>query len=715
MAAPSPFSSLRSRLSPGALVTDQADLSSYSYDAALRGPAPAAVVLARRACDVLETVRFCSREGVPFTARGAGTNLAGGAVPSPGGILLSVARLDRILEIDTLRGYALVEPGVVNLDLQKRLEPLGFFYAPDPASHKVCTIGGNIAENAGGPRCLKYGVTTNHVLALEAVMPDGSLERFSLEDPGPEVVSLLAGSEGTLGVVTKAWLKILPAPEAAHTFLAGFDSLEAAMECVGTVIAAGVVPRSLESLDRATVESVEQYLRSGYPKTEAVLLIELDGTRGEVAFEAARVSEICLRSGAKETRCASEPAERERLWEGRRGAYPATARLAPNVLVEDGVVPRDRLAEAVRRIRAIAERRRVRTSLVFHAGDGNLHPNISYDERDQEEASRAREAGLEMLRACLELGGTISGEHGIGLEKREAMAWMFEPGALALFGRLKEAFDPRGVANPGKILPSPCPSRPANASPDGGRDARPPASTAPPAAAAFARPGPRPLGEAARHLVERVRQCAVEGRGMLVSGSGSRLPRAPSGKGERPPFGDGGSWPPEVPGREGLCPIVTAGMRTVLDLDRKNCTATVEAGISIQTLHLELGAQGRHLRLPKAGGTLGGLLASKAWVASRDDILGMRVALADGAVLDFGGKVVKNVAGYDVPRLLLGSWGALAVILDVTFKVYAASLKGLPVGPLPKPFGAGPWQRRVKAAFDPRNLLNPWLHPGAPA
>ncbi|MFA6318947.1 MAG: FAD-linked oxidase C-terminal domain-containing protein [Elusimicrobiota bacterium] len=676
-----PFRALVGRLSRGSLLTDPAELAACAYDAAVRSEIPRAVVLARTAADVVETVRFCAREGIPFTPRGAGTNLCGGAVASPGGILLSTARLDRILEIDTGRGFALVEPGVVNLALQKRLEPLGFFYAPDPASHKVCTIGGNIAENAGGPRCLKYGVTVNHLLALEAVMTDGSLERFALDDPGPDLVSLLAGSEGTLAVVTKAWLRILPAPEAVETLLAGFDTLEAAMECVGAVISSGVIPRSLEALDRSTVESVDQYAPSGYPKTEAVLLVELDGRVDAVRLEADRVEEVFTRSGARDCRRAAEAADRERLWEGRRGAYPATTRLAPNVLVEDGVVPRDRLPEAVRRVREIAARHRVRASLVFHAGDGNLHPNISYDERDAEETGRVRAAGMEMLRVCVELGGTVSGEHGIGLEKRSALAWMFPPEALALFSRLKDGFDPGGLANPGKALPESIPPSAAAAEPAAGVLVRP--------------PGPR-LGEAAAFVVERIRQCSAESKGMLVSGSFSRLPVA-------------------IPGRESLSPVVTAGMKSILELDRRNCVVRVEAGIALQALRLELGAQGWGLRLPESGGTLGGLLASKAWPGARDELIGVRLALADAEVLDLGGKIVKNVAGYDLPRLLLGSWGTLGVILDATFRAYPSPIPAAAPASPARAFSAGPWQRRVKAAFDPRNLLNPWLHGGGVA
>ncbi len=656
---------LRGSLPFGALLTGEAQLVVYSYDGASARGRPEAVALPGSADEVRRTVALCCQRRIPYVARGAGTNLSGGSVPLRGGVVISLARLNRILAVDTATLMAVVEPGVVNLKLQEELERTGHYYAPDPSSFRVSTIGGNIAENAGGPRCLKYGVTTDHVLALEAVMPDGTLERFSGEDAGPELMSLMVGSEGTLGVVIKAWLRILPQPAAVRTVLAGFPSVEAAVRCVSAVIAAGVVPRALEALDRVTVETVEAYRRAGYPATEAVLLIEMDGTLESVARETAAVERLVSEHGASEVRLAQRAEDRERLWEGRRGAYAACARLAPNVLVEDGVVPRDRLPEAVRRIREISARHGIKPALLFHAGDGNIHPNISYDERDLEETGRVKAAGQDILRACVELGGSLSGEHGIGTEKREAMRWLHSIRVLRLFRDLKGAFDPVGLANPDKMFPD-----------EGGG-----------AEDGLVRPE-RPLSAQARLLVEKVKAYAGQRRPMVVVGSGSRWKGVPPDCAE----------------------LLTTGMNAILDWDKGNFTITVEAGVLARSLRTELASQGFYLRWPDLGGTLGGILASKAWSGLRQDVLGLRLILPDGAVADLGGKVVKNVAGYDLPRLVLGSWGTLGVIADVTFRLHS-SARDIPACGEPKPFAAGIWQKRVKQVFDPGNLMNPWFHP----
>ena len=658
---------LRKAVSPGSLLTAEADLATYAYDAALDRGRPDAVVLAASTEEVQRVVRWCAREKVPFTARGAGTNLSGGCIPLQGGVVVSLARMNKILEIDTSMGFALVEPGTVNLNLQKELEKVGYFYAPDPASFKVSTIGGNIAENAGGPRCLKYGVTTNHVLALEVVMPDGSLEKFSLEDAGAEVMSLIVGAEGTLGVVTKAWVKILPIPENIMTFLAGFDSIEKAIDCVSAIVAKGIIPRVLEALDKTTVDSVEAYAHAGYPKTEAVLLIEVDGERERVLREAAEIEAICRELGCEDYRSAQDAAHREKLWEGRRGAYAAMARLAPNVLVEDGVVPRDRLPEIVRRIREISARHQIVAALLFHAGDGNIHPNIAYDEHDLEQTVRVKAAGHEILQACVELGGSLSGEHGIGVDKRDAMAWLFTEETLGVFRRVKAAFDPDNLANPDKLFPLT------------GARARPQRS--------YPRPQVRGFSAAAGILVERVRAAAAKGATMAILGAGTRSSIV-------------------APGSALI--LETSGLREILELDQANQTLTVEAGIVVSELHGSLKEKGFYLRLPQSQGTLGGLLATKPCGGVRDDILGMRLLLADGTLAQLGGKVVKNVAGYDVPRLILGSWGTLGVILDLTLKVYASPQKVPPAGGA-KPFAAGFWQHKIKRAFDPGNLLNPWF------
>ena len=654
---------LEAALTPGSLLTSSADLAVYSYDAALARARPDAVLVARSAEDVRRAVVWCAANNMPFVARGAGTNLSGGCIPLKGGLVISLARMNRILSLDAGARVACVEPGVVNLELQKEAEKLGLFYAPDPASYKVSTIGGNAAENAGGPRCLKYGVTTNHVLEVEAVMPDGTLARFSHEDPGPEMASLLVGAEGTLGVLVRLWVKLTPLPEETRTLLAGFPSIDAAIACVSAIIASGVLPRCLEAMDSDTVKSVQVGRSLGYPDDPAVLLIELDGEKGMVARDSDSVEKICREHGASAVRTAADAAERERLWEGRRGAYAALARLAPNVLVEDGVVPRDKLPDVVRRIQEIAAKYSVKAYLLFHAGDGNIHPNIVFDERDEELTKRVKAAGHEMLEACVELGGSLSGEHGIGADKRDAMGWLFTPETLALFHRVKAALDPAGLSNPDKVFPL------AGALKTGRGFLRPPAPA---------------LSEQALHLVEKVREAPKEAR-FRVRGASTRL---------------------ASPTPDGAVELLTAGLSRIVDWDRGNQTLIVEAGISMHGLHRELEAQGFHLRLPKTGGTLGGLLATRPWPGVREDLLGLRLLLSSGEVVELGGKVVKNVAGYDLSRLTLGSWGTFGVILEATFKLHARPVDvplSLPHVPPPK---FGPWALKTRSAFDPAGRMN---------
>lgn len=457
---------LKERFGDGQVLSDPASRLLYSYDGALDKNLPGAVVLPRDAEEVAAAVRLARELGVPYAARGAGTNLCGASVPEEGGLVIHLARLNKIHSIDPVRRRAVAGPGVVNLHLSKALAPHGLFYAPDPASQKACTLGGNVGTNAGGPHCLKYGVTTHHVLGLEAILPDGSLLKTSVDDPGYDLTALLVGAEGTLGIVTRIEVNVLPVPEDVQTLLCSFPSLEAAAQTVTEVTAAGVVPATLELMDRVTVQAVEAFVHAGYPTdAEAVLLAEVDGSRERTGADVALLQKICLKNGGRDLRLAKDEAERQKLWEGRRGSYPAMARLAPNVLVEDGVVPRTRLPEAVRRIRAIAARENLRMGLIAHAGDGNLHPNIVFDERNAEETRRVKAAGHEMMRVCVELGGSISGEHGIGVDKREAMRWLFDAPTLNLFRRVKAALDPENLCNPGKMVPAPGDDTPAPAAP----------------------------------------------------------------------------------------------------------------------------------------------------------------------------------------------------------------------------------------------------------
>lgn len=440
------------------VLSKEVELLLYSYDAALDRALPCAVVLPESAEQVSAIVKICYQNKIPYVVRGAGTNLCGGTIPLHHACVIAPTRMNRILKIDPEKRIAQVQPGVPNLFLKRALEPYGLFYAPDPASQKSCTIGGNIGTNAGGPHCLKYGVTSHHVLALEVVLPDGEIIETDLRNSGPDWTGFFVGSEGTLGIVTKATLNLIPIPKFIETMLVSFPSLESAIQTVTEIVAAGIIPTTLEAMDKLTVQAVEEFIHAGYPlNAEAVLLIEVDGD-APLTSEVEKIKQLCQKNNGMEFRLAKNEEEREKLWEGRRGSYPSLARRAPNVLVEDGAVPRNKLPAALKRIRKIASENALSVSLVFHAGDGNLHPQILFDERNETETRKVKQAGYEMLKACVELGGTISGEHGIGLDKREAMRWLFSPETLTLFRRIKQALDPENLCNPDKLIPVENPS-----------------------------------------------------------------------------------------------------------------------------------------------------------------------------------------------------------------------------------------------------------------
>lgn len=420
---------------------------------------PEMVVIPTSAEVVARIVRFACFHRIPYLPRGAGTSLAGGAVAESGGIIIELAKLNRILEINSGERYALVEPGVVNLELSRQARPHGLYFAPDPSSQGTCTIGGNISTNAGGPHCLKYGSTVGHVLALEVVTPEGELVRLGQPSgrlPGPDWVGLFTGSEGTLGIFTKAWVRLLPIPETIKTFLASFSSMAQAADAVSAVIASGVIPAALEMLDRLTIQAVEQSsIAAGYPAdAEAVLLLELDGARDQVEADAAAVREVLGGQGAVEVREARDEEERARLWAGRKGAFGAFGRLAKGLYLQDTVVPRTKLTAVLRRIYSIAERHRLPVVNVFHAGDGNLHPVLLYDPDDAEEVRRVLLASEEMVKASIEAGGTLTGEHGVGLEKRDFMPYIFNDFDLNIMRRIRTLFDPEMLCNPQKVLPS---------------------------------------------------------------------------------------------------------------------------------------------------------------------------------------------------------------------------------------------------------------------
>jgi glycolate oxidase subunit GlcD len=420
---------------------------------------PTAVVLPRTRDEVCRCVRVCREFGVPFVPRGAGTGLSGGAVAQRGGVVIECSRMDRIVQIDPVDRVAVVEPGVVNAELSKVAAPHGLFYAPDPSSQLVCTIGGNVAENSGGPHTLKYGTTTNHVLAVELVLSDGEVARLGSRSGfanGYDLVGAVVGSEGTLGIVTQATVRLTPIPEQVETLLAIFPDVVSACRAVGGVIEAGLVPAALEIIDERTIAAVEASVyAAGLPRDAgAVLLVEVDGPACALPAQVQRIRGIAAESGARRVEVARDAAERQRFWRARKGAFGAMGRLAPDLYVHDAVVPRARLPEVLAQVCAIGDRHGLRLSNVFHAGDGNLHPNISFDRRDPDELARVQEAGVEILEACVAAGGVITGEHGIGSEKRDFMRLVFGEADLDVMKRLRAAFDPDGVCNPEKIFPA---------------------------------------------------------------------------------------------------------------------------------------------------------------------------------------------------------------------------------------------------------------------
>jgi glycolate oxidase subunit GlcD len=455
---PGDIADLRALLGADGVLATEAALFTYEADAlAIEKHMPDVVVLPRSTDEVAAIVRWAHQRGIAVTPRGAGTGLAGGATPEQGGVVLSVNRMAEVLRVDPERMIAWVQPGLVNLSLSQQLAPLGLYYAPDPASQQVSTIGGNVATNAGGPHCLKYGVTFNHVLGVVAVLHDGAIVTLGGEAPDSpdfDLAATVVGSEGTLAIVTEICVRLLPRPEAVKTMLFDFVTIEAACRTVSAAIAAGIVPAAMEIMDRHTTGLVEAWLHLGLPlDAGAVLLIEVDGPQVSLAAQVERIIALARENGTRSTRIAKDDAERAQIWRGRKSAFGAYGRTASGFYIMDGVVPRTRLAEALSAIYRMAEEQGLEAGNVFHAGDGNLHPHILFDADDPRAQQAALEVSHEILRMCIRMGGTISGEHGVGIEKRPMMSELFAEDDLATMRRLRRAFDPGETLNPQKILP----------------------------------------------------------------------------------------------------------------------------------------------------------------------------------------------------------------------------------------------------------------------
>ena len=629
---------------------------------------PAFAVFPGTRDELIAVVRVLAQHGVPYVPRGAGTGLSGGALADDV-VLLGLQRLKRILRIDPGARLAVVEPGVVNAWLTTAAAPHGLHYAPDPSSQTACTIGGNVAENAGGPHCLKYGATLNHILAATVALPSGdvvTLQRPSRAEDGYDLVGAFVGSEGCFGVAVDITVRLTPNPEAVRTLLADFTSVDDAARTTSAIVASGILPAACELMDRATIRAVEASIyAAGYPAdAAAVLLVEVDGAAASVAEDAARVEQLCRGGGARAVRVAVDPVDRARLWQGRKKAFGAMGRMAPHLAVQDAVVPRTKLAEILREIAAIGARHRVQVCNVFHAGDGNLHPNIPYNGRDQDEHDRVFAAMREIMTMCIEAGGTITGEHGVGLDKLPYMEHLFTADTLDAMCRLRTAFDPERRANPGKVVPvhscrewhgTPAHSQHAARGGSGGSGGSGasvrPAHLAPAPGAA--------LTAIERRIADSIAAARAAGASVFVAGAGTHLPKRPASARS----------------------IDVSDSNGVIEYVPDDLTITVGAGMTLQQLDAITGEHNQWCPLLPWGSdaaTIGGTLASAArgpasatLGSPRDLTLGLSFVDGRGAIARAGGRVVKNVAGFDLTRTLIGSWGSLGAITTASLRLRA--------------------------------------------
>lgn len=649
---------------------------------------PGAVALPRTTEEVQGVVKAVADHGLPLVPRGAGTGLSGGALALNRAVILGTARMNRILKIDPENRRAVLQPGVINADLSAAVAPHGLRYTPDPSSQTACTIGGNVAENSGGPHCLKHGVTSRWITALKVVLPDGSttlLGGRGRKPQGYDLTGLFVGSEGCFGIAVEIEVALLPVAEGVRTLLAVFDRIEDAGQAVSDVVGAGLLPAAMEIIDGPTIRAVEDSVyAAGYPvDAEAVLVVEFDGAEAGLDRQAERAVELCRRAGAREAKSARTEADRVALWKGRKKAFGAMGRIAPDLLVQDSTVPRTKLPEVLKGISETAERHDLLVANVFHAGDGNLHPNILFDRRDPDQLAKVEKASKEIMRLCIDAGGTITGEHGVGLDKKHHMPLVCGPGELDVMWGAWRAFDPDGRMNPGKVLPdetapeeaTAARTKPPAASPDGARS-----SGGSPSAVLELFPAQRVLeddearawcgGFAARAVV--FPESVDELRAAVREANQAGVSVAPAGCGG---WLWAGGW-----GRQADVVVSTQRMDRVRFYDPAELTMTAEAGLGWDALAATAAANGQWLPVDAPGsreGTLGGLVAAGVsgplrghFGAVRDHVLGVVVVAGDGRLLRFGGRVVKNVAGYDLVRLLAGSRGSLGIVTDVSIRLF---------------------------------------------
>ena len=704
---------------------------------------PRAVVLPQSTEETSEVMRVLARYAVPFTPRGAGTGLSGGALALNRGVVIELARMRRVLEIDEQNRTIKVQTGMVNLQVSRAVAHLGLHYVPDPSSQPSCTIGGNIAENAGGVHCLKYGTTTDHILSARVVLAGGEVVDLCSRGPGYDLLGVFVGSEGTFGIATEATLNLVPVPPSVRTLLAEFPNVDDASHAVSAIIAAGVMPAGLEMMDGEIIRAVEASIFAAGLSIDigAALLIELDGIEAGIDDEAERVKSICISHRARTCRLARDENERKKLWAARKGAFGAIGRIAPDSMIQDAVVPRSRLPEVLAEAYRISSRYQLRLANVFHAGDGNLHPLICFDSRSPDDVRRVREAGRELMEICVRAGGSITGEHGVGLDKRDLLPLIFSDNDMEAMLHVRAAFDPTGLCNPGKIVPllRGCgEARAVVGRGDGETRGRGDTETGGRGDAetrgrgdtetrgrgdteirgrgdmgSSVRRGPFDPHQAAKQLSAIVGDTNITVSPLLrVSASISVFPGSVQELSEVMKLAHRETWT-VVPAGAGTWThigdpldanlvISTARLNQILEHEPADLIATAQAGVTLDSLNRTLAQRGQWLPLDPPDNdcaTLGGVVATAlsgaqrpGYGTPRNFVIGMRVVLADGQLVKAGGRVVKNVAGYDMCKLFTGSYGTLGIITELTFKLRplpASEITVLSVGSMKAALDAG--------------------------
>ncbi len=633
--------------------TDELTCMLNSYDCSPSRHRPDIVLTLTAAEQIAPLLTLLAKAHIPFITRAAATNHAGSCSAVKGGAVLNINALHGIEQINTTQGFAVVAPATITAHLQKHLQPLGFFYAPDPASEQVSTLGGNLAQNASGARCLKYGNTADNTLEIKFVTPDGHTHLLRHDNPGPDWLGIIAGSEGTLGIVQQMKVKILPTPKQIKTYLVTFPSLDDCVQTVTDLVGKGLIPRCVEAMDKLTVQTIENFSQAGYPQAEALLIIELDSPAKQIKNDEQILQKLCHQNHCQTFLFARQETQRQQIWSGRRAAYSAMAALAPNVAVGDGTVPRSELPRTLQKVRQAITQNEVTASLLFHAGDGNFHPQLVFDARQPEQTRRVQKTLQEILKICVDAGGTISGEHGIGVEKRAVMAYQYSRETLRLFQCIKRAFDPLALANPEKIIPVGFEEK-----------AR---------CAAIKHP-------AVRALQEQIKNRFLLHQSTCILGLNSH----------------------QYPAKTNI--LSAAALDQLIEIDKTNYTATIQAGASVKQVIRALQAQEVYAQLPADyPGSIGGLVATKSCPEFSLQLTGIEAILPNGDFVQYGGKLMKNAAGYNLCRLFAGSWGTFGLITQITCKIYA--VEPSPAKTTVSSFPADALFQAVKNEIDPQHLF----------